>query len=122
MNYTDISIRCPHCGKEISLEKVFEILIEACSLHREKLYYICQLQDDYELLEKIKLYRKEYKSEADKKISDSKYNSLTKKLYKIPEIEEEIRERFDVNYSGMSLISNEIYDKLQNIEKQLLHK
>lgn len=122
MSYTDISVCCPHCGKKIGFEKVFEILMEVFSMHREKLYYICQLESDYELLEYIKLYRKEYKQKMEKEASESEMDYFTKKLYLEQDIEEEIQNRFDVNYCKMSLISDEIYDKLQNIEKQLVRK
>ena len=110
MSYSDISFCCPHCEKEINLEKVFEVLQEACSLYREKLYYICQLESDYELLDYIKAYKETYR---DFHIS---------KLRWVPDKETEIKKRLDRNYCKVSVISNEIYDKLQDIEKQLVHK
>ena len=110
MDYTDISVCCPHCGKEINLEKVFELLQEACSLYREKLYYICQLDSDYELLEYIKLYKETYKAFP------------ISKLRWVPDKETEIQKRLDRTYCKVSVVTNEIYDKLQNIEQQLVHR
>lgn len=126
MKAEKFAIHCPHCGAEIDFEKAietFENLREACNLNCEKLFYFCQLQYDFEILEKIKQYNEELTEEIqNKNTKKDRMLSIAKKMLWLKEEEDKIQGRFDIGYQKMSLISNEIYEKLQNIEKELCLK
>lgn len=126
MENKNFVIHCPHCNSEINFEKainVFDDLTEACNLNREKLFYICQLHYDFEMLKKIKTYKEELVEEfQNTNTKQEKMLFNARKLLWLHEQENEIQERFDISYEKMSLISNEIYEKLQNMEKELVHK